>query len=166
MITGTDVTVWTISGLLAIGIGWSAYAKRKTRDKLVRELAAMEPDRREKVLQRLNPKLAMEMREQLMERFQIMSWRAPEWSRVTEARLTAAILPAIAFLVIVHGAVLAGLLAALRLCRKTSTANRCRQNRKQNFGVIFHSDNFARSEKWRQRKNHYRAVALLELLVH
>jgi len=73
MITGTDVTVWTISGLLGIGIGWSAYAKRKTRDKLVRELAAMEPDRREKVLQRLNPKLAMEMREQLMERFQIMS---------------------------------------------------------------------------------------------
>jgi LPXTG-motif cell wall-anchored protein len=73
MITGTDVTVWTISGLLAIGIGGSAYAKRKTRDKLVRELAAMEPDRREKVLQRLNPKLAMEMREQLMERFQIMS---------------------------------------------------------------------------------------------
>ena len=73
MITGTDVTVWTISGLLAIGIGSSAYAKRKTRDKLVRELAAMEPGRREKVLQRLNPKLAMEMREQLMERFQIMS---------------------------------------------------------------------------------------------
>jgi len=73
MITGTDVTVWTISGLLAIGIGWSAYAKRKTRDKLVRELAAMEPERREKVLQRLNPKLAMEMREQLMERFKIMS---------------------------------------------------------------------------------------------
>ena len=73
MITGTDVTVWTISGLLSIGIGWSAYTKRKTRDKLVRELAAMEPARREKVLQRLNPKLAMEMREQLMERFQIMS---------------------------------------------------------------------------------------------
>ena len=44
---------------------------------------------------------------------------------VTEARLTAAILPAIAFLVIVHGAVLAGFLAALRLGRETSTANRC-----------------------------------------
>ena len=73
MITGTDITVWIISALLAIGIGWSRYAKWKTRDKLVRELAAMEPDRREKVLQRLNPKLAMEMREQLMERFQIMS---------------------------------------------------------------------------------------------
>ena len=73
MITGTDITVWTISGVLAIGIGLSSYAKRKTRDKLVRELAAMQPERREKVLQRLNPKLAMEMREQLMERFQIMS---------------------------------------------------------------------------------------------
>jgi len=73
MITGTDITVWTISAVLAIGIGLSSYAKRKTRDKLVRELAAMEPERRQKVLQRLNPKLAMEIREQLMERFQIMS---------------------------------------------------------------------------------------------
>jgi hypothetical protein len=73
MITGTDITVWTISGVLAIGIGLSSYAKRKTRDKLVRELAAMDPERRQKVLTRLNPKLAMEIREQLMERFQIMS---------------------------------------------------------------------------------------------
>jgi hypothetical protein len=73
MITGTDITVWTISGVLAIGIGLSSYTKRKTRDKLVRELAAMEPERRQKVLSRLNPKLAMEIREQLMERFQIMS---------------------------------------------------------------------------------------------
>ena len=73
MITGRDVTVWTISAVLAIGIGLSSYAKRKTRDKLVRELAAMEPERRQKVLTRLNPKLAMEIREQLMERFQIMS---------------------------------------------------------------------------------------------
>jgi hypothetical protein len=73
MITGGDITVWTISAVLAVGIGWSRYAKWKTRNTLVRELAAMEPERREKVLQRLNPKLAMEMREQLMERFQIMS---------------------------------------------------------------------------------------------
>ena len=73
MITGRDIAVWTISGVLAIGIGLSSYAKRKTRDKLVRELAAMEAERRQKVLQRLNPKLAMEIREQLMERFQIMS---------------------------------------------------------------------------------------------
>ena len=71
MITGTDVTVWTISGLLAIGIGWSAYAKRKTRDKLVRELAAMEPDRREKLLSRMSPELAMEARQELMRRFHI-----------------------------------------------------------------------------------------------
>ena len=72
-ITGTDITVWTISAVLAIGIGWSRYAKWKTRNDLVRELATMDPERREKVLQRLNPKLAMEMREQLMEHFQIMS---------------------------------------------------------------------------------------------
>ena len=73
MITRTDITVWTISVLLAVGVGWSRYAKWKTRDKLVRELAAMDPDRRGKVLSRLDPKLALEMRQQLMERFQIMS---------------------------------------------------------------------------------------------
>ena len=73
MITGTDITVWTISALLAVGIGWSRYAKWKTRHNLVRELAAMDPERREKMLSRLNPKLAMEVREQLMERFRIMS---------------------------------------------------------------------------------------------
>jgi hypothetical protein len=72
-ITAGDITVWAISAVLAIGVGWSRYAKWKTRNTLVRELAAMEPERRAKVLQRLNPKLAMEMREQLMERFQIMS---------------------------------------------------------------------------------------------
>jgi len=73
MITERDIAVWIISGVLAVGIGLSSYAKRKTRDKLVRELAAMEPERRQRVLTRLNPKLAMEIREQLMERFQIMS---------------------------------------------------------------------------------------------
>jgi hypothetical protein len=73
MISGTDITVWTVSVLLAVGVGWSRYAKWKTRDKLVRELAAMDPDRRGKVLSRLNPKLALEVREQLMERFRIMS---------------------------------------------------------------------------------------------
>ena len=73
MITGVDMAVWTISAVVAVGIGWSRYEKWKTRDRLVRELAGMEPARREKLLQRLNPKLAIEMREQLMERFQIMS---------------------------------------------------------------------------------------------
>ena len=73
MITGTDITVWTISALLAVGIGWTRYAKWKTRDKLVRELASMDAERREKMLNRLNPKLAMEARQQLMERFRIMS---------------------------------------------------------------------------------------------
>jgi hypothetical protein len=73
VITGTDITVWTISALLAIGIGWSRYAKWKMRDKLVRELANMDAERREKMLNRLTPKLAMEVRQQLMERFRIMS---------------------------------------------------------------------------------------------
>jgi hypothetical protein len=31
----------------------------------------MDPDRREKMLSRMNPKLAMEMREQLMKRFRM-----------------------------------------------------------------------------------------------
>jgi tRNA A37 N6-isopentenylltransferase MiaA len=71
VITGTDITVWVISALLAIGIGWSRYAKWKTRDKLVREMAAMDPERREKILSRLDPKTAMEIRQQLMKRFWI-----------------------------------------------------------------------------------------------
>lgn len=73
MLTGTEIAVWTVSAVLALGIGGSRYAKMKTRDKLVRELAAMDPDRREKVLSRLNPKLAIEIRQQLMERFRLKS---------------------------------------------------------------------------------------------
>ena len=69
LVTGTDITVWIISVLLAIGIGSSKYAKWRTRDKLVRELAAMDPERREKVLSRMNPELAMEARQELMRRF-------------------------------------------------------------------------------------------------
>ena len=71
MITERDITVWIISAVLAIGIGWSRYAKWKTRDKLVRELAAMDQDRREKVLSRLDPRLATEVRQQLMKRFRM-----------------------------------------------------------------------------------------------
>jgi hypothetical protein len=70
-ITGTDITVWIISALLAIGIGWSRYAKWKTRDKVVRDLAAMDPERREKVLSWMDPKRAIEAREDLMRRFHI-----------------------------------------------------------------------------------------------
>ena len=73
MPSGMDIAVWIASALLAIGIGSSRYAKWKTRDKLVRDLAAMDPERREQMLKRLNPKLAMEARQQLMERFRIMS---------------------------------------------------------------------------------------------
>jgi hypothetical protein len=40
--------------------------KKKTRDKFLAELAAMEPDRREKLLSRLQPEVQMEIRQQLM----------------------------------------------------------------------------------------------------
>jgi hypothetical protein len=70
-VSGTDITVWIISGLLAIGIGWTKYAKWSTRNKLVRDLVAMDPERREKVLSRMSPELAMEARQELMRRFHI-----------------------------------------------------------------------------------------------
>lgn len=73
MITQTDIAVWAASALLAVGVGWSRYAKWKTRDKLVRELVAMPPEQRVKFLARLDPKLALELREQLLERFRIMT---------------------------------------------------------------------------------------------
>ena len=69
--SAVDLTVWIISALIAIGVGWSRYAKYKTRDKVVREMAAMDPERREKVLSRLNPKFAMEIRQELLDRFRI-----------------------------------------------------------------------------------------------
>jgi hypothetical protein len=71
LVTARDITVWIISALLAIGIGLSKYAKWKTRNKLVRELAAMDPERREKMLSRMRPDLAMEARQELMQRFHI-----------------------------------------------------------------------------------------------
>ena len=69
--SGTDITIWIISGLLAIGIGSTKYAKWRTRNKVVRDLAAMDPERREKVLSRMSPELAMEARQELMRRFHI-----------------------------------------------------------------------------------------------
>ena len=71
LVSATDITVWIISALLAAGIGLSKYAKWNTRNKLVRELAAMDPERREKVLSRMRPDLAMEARQELMRRFHI-----------------------------------------------------------------------------------------------
>ena len=53
------------------GIGFGKYSKYKTRDKLVRDLAAMDPQRREKILSRLQPDLQMEIRQELMKRFRL-----------------------------------------------------------------------------------------------
>jgi hypothetical protein len=66
MISWTTITVWTISALLALGIGWSRYEKKRTQDKFVAELAAMDPERREKLISRLRPEVQMEIRQQLM----------------------------------------------------------------------------------------------------
>lgn len=69
--SGTALTIWIICALLALGVGWSRYDKQKTRDKLLRELVAMDPKRRQMLLDRLNPKLAMELKQNLMERYGI-----------------------------------------------------------------------------------------------
>jgi aspartokinase-like uncharacterized kinase len=52
-------------------LGWSRYSKKKARDKLVREIAAMDAERREKILNRLTPLLAAEVRQELMKRFRL-----------------------------------------------------------------------------------------------
>lgn len=73
MIEQRDIAVWAASALLAIGLGWSRYVKAKSRNDLLRQLAAMDPKVREKMLSRYNPKLAMELRQELLDRFRIMS---------------------------------------------------------------------------------------------
>jgi len=69
MITWTTITVWAVSAVLAGGIGWSRYEKKKTRDKYLAELAVMDRDHREKLLSRLQPALQTEVRQQLMQRY-------------------------------------------------------------------------------------------------
>ncbi len=72
MIEQRDLAVWEASALLAIGMGWSRYAKTKARSDLLRQLAAMDAERRKKMLSRYNPTMAMELRQELLERFRIM----------------------------------------------------------------------------------------------
>jgi hypothetical protein len=70
-ISGTSIAVWVIAALLAVGVGWTRYEKKKIRDKFLRELVAMDPVRREKVLSRLRPDVQSDLRQQLMERFRL-----------------------------------------------------------------------------------------------
>lgn len=65
----TSILLWTFTAVLATGIWWSLNEKKKTRDKHLADLAAMDPANREKLLSRLNPKLQMELRQQLMQRY-------------------------------------------------------------------------------------------------
>ena len=73
MIEQRDLVVWGASALLAIGIGWSRWATAKSRNDLVRSLVAMQPEQRTKMLNRMNPQTAMELRQALLERYGIMS---------------------------------------------------------------------------------------------
>ena len=73
MASSTDITIWVASGLLALGIGWTNYSRYRTREKMMREFAAMDPERREKLLSRLQPELQMEIRQELMKRFRVKS---------------------------------------------------------------------------------------------
>jgi hypothetical protein len=67
-VSGTSIAVWVIAFLLAVAIAWTRYEKKKTRDKFLRELIAMDPARREKLLSRLRPDIQNELRRELMER--------------------------------------------------------------------------------------------------
>jgi len=55
--------------LLAAGIGWSRWDKKKHRDKLLADLAAMDRDARNKVIERLPPVMQTELRQGLMLRY-------------------------------------------------------------------------------------------------
>ena len=50
-------------------MGWSRYEKKKSRDKFLAELAAMDRDARERLLTRLQPDVQNELRQQLMLRY-------------------------------------------------------------------------------------------------
>ncbi|HEX4629469.1 MAG TPA: hypothetical protein VH188_00755 [Chthoniobacterales bacterium] len=69
----TSMILWGICLLLGVGVGWSRYEKKKTRDKFLRELIAMDPVRREKILGRLRPEMEMDLRRELMERYRVSS---------------------------------------------------------------------------------------------
>jgi hypothetical protein len=71
VVSDREITVWIVSVLIAIGIGWSKFSKYRSREKMVREFAAMDPESREKLLSRLQPELQMEIRQELMKRFRL-----------------------------------------------------------------------------------------------
>jgi dephospho-CoA kinase len=68
-VSATSIVFWIVALLLAAGVAWTRYEKKKVRDKFLRELLAMDPVRREKVLSRLRPEIQSELRQQLLERF-------------------------------------------------------------------------------------------------
>ena len=55
--------------MLAAGIGWNRYDRKKHRDKLLSDMAAMDREAREKMISRLPPLVQKELRQQLMMRY-------------------------------------------------------------------------------------------------
>jgi len=70
-ITITSIILWAICLFLAVGVAWTRYEKKKTREKFIAELLAMDPDRREKVLSRLRPDVQTDLRQGLTERYRM-----------------------------------------------------------------------------------------------
>ena len=70
-ITLTSIILWAICLFLAVGVAWTRYEKKKTREKFIAELLAMDSDRREKVLSRLRPDVQTDLRQGLMERYRM-----------------------------------------------------------------------------------------------
>jgi hypothetical protein len=71
--TVSSIGLWVLCALLAAGVFWTRFEKKRERDKFLSELMAMDPERREKVLSRLRPQLQMEIRQELMERLRASS---------------------------------------------------------------------------------------------
>ena len=72
----------------------------------------------------------------------LASWQALLSDRHSKSRctwLTIAALAAIACSTVVHRAIFAARLTSRLICRKSNRANHHRENRKQNFSVMFHT---------------------------
>ena len=59
------IVIWLIAALLAVAIFWGRYEARRTREKFLQQLMALDLKRRRELLDRLSPRLASELRGEL-----------------------------------------------------------------------------------------------------
>jgi hypothetical protein len=74
--------------------------------------------------------------------------------------LATAALAAIACLTVIHRAILAAFLARGLICGKRRCANHRRENREENFGVIFHTASIFRSNQSCASRNNEKTSAV------